>query len=86
MQPHTSYLLAKLCKPDEGRGKTQDSWAALLNAMAAVERISADVEVRGYKGGCTGAGYAQSSHGLTAQELSDAGTEHLPAITISVYY
>lgn len=59
-------------KPDEGRGKSQDDRASLRNAASIVEWISADIEVRGHKGGCTGAGYPQGSHGLAAQELSDA--------------
>lgn len=45
--------------------------------------ISADIEVRGHEGGCTGAGYPEGGHSLAAQELSDAGAKHLPAIAIS---
>lgn len=72
-----------MSKPDKGRGKTQDDRAALRNAPATVEWISADIEVRGHEGGCTGAGYPQGSHGLAAQELSDARAKHLSAIAIS---
>lgn len=74
-QQHTFLTLIKvweIFKPDEGRGKAQDGRAALMNAAATVEWISAYIEVRGHEGGCTGAGYAQGCHGLTAQELSDA--------------
>lgn len=70
-------------RPDEGRGEAQHHRAALRNPLATVERISHDTEVRGHDGGCTGAGYPQGSHGLTAQELSDAGAKHLPAVTVS---
>lgn len=70
--------------PDEGGGEPQDNRTALTDTSATVERISADIEVRGHEGCCTGAGYPQGSHGLAAQELSDAGAKHLPAITISV--
>lgn len=69
--------------PDEGRGEPQDDRAALRDASATVEGIPADMEVRGHEGHRTGAGYPHGSHGLTAQELSDAGAKHLPAVTIS---
>ena len=77
------FCVWKHSLPDEGRGETQDDWAALRDAPATVEWISADVEVRGDEGGGAGAGYPQGSHGLAAQELSDAGAKHLPAVTIS---
>lgn len=69
--------------PDERRSEPQDRRAAFQDALATVEWISADIQVRGHKRGCTRTGYLQGGHGLAAQELPNAGTKHLPAVTIS---
>lgn len=54
-----------------------------MAGVPAVEHVPDDPAVGGHHGAGSGGGNTQEEHGLAAEELSDAGAQHLPAVGLS---
>lgn len=70
--------------PEEGGSNAEHHCAFLMARVPAVVHIPYYRAVRGHDWPCPGCGNAQKEHGLAAQELSDAGSQDFPAISLSI--